>query len=203
MFKNPRRVRQARNFTKNVLKNSRSQIVFRTDIFRKTDVGCPVLSVTEIAPKSRFLSVNRSHIQYGFRACANAMRYSVNYKRKISRCEHSLIFHYWFVFGFGNLWQLKFESLEHGPHSTCGVFKRREKFRWTNWRLPRRLKETFYTKNTCFTNHAKLNSNIFYSTSSYLARFWRHSATCLKDSNFHNNIDCTHSSFFKLIVRIF
>ena len=37
MFKNPRRGRKARNFTT----NSRSQIVFRTDIFPKIVVGCP------------------------------------------------------------------------------------------------------------------------------------------------------------------
>ena len=41
MFKNPRRGRQARNFTTNVPKNSRSQIVFRTDIFRKLSLGAP------------------------------------------------------------------------------------------------------------------------------------------------------------------
>ena len=35
-------------------------------------------SVTEIAPKSPFLCVNRSPIQYGFRAGAKAIRYSVN-----------------------------------------------------------------------------------------------------------------------------
>ena len=44
MFENPRRGRQARNFTTNVLENSRSQIVFRTDIFRKLTLGAPVVS---------------------------------------------------------------------------------------------------------------------------------------------------------------
>ena len=34
-------------------------------------------SVTEIAPKSPFLRVNRSPIRYDFRACATATRYSV------------------------------------------------------------------------------------------------------------------------------
>ena len=40
MSENPRRGRQARNFTTNA-ENSRSQIVFRTDIFPKIYVGCP------------------------------------------------------------------------------------------------------------------------------------------------------------------
>ena len=35
-------------------------------------------SVTEIAPKSPFLRVNRSSIRYGFRAGAKATRHSVN-----------------------------------------------------------------------------------------------------------------------------
>ena len=42
MFENARRGRQARNFTTNVPKNSRSQIVFRADIFRKLTLGAPV-----------------------------------------------------------------------------------------------------------------------------------------------------------------
>ena len=41
MFENPRRGRQARNFTKKCSENSRSQIVFRTDIFRKLTLGAP------------------------------------------------------------------------------------------------------------------------------------------------------------------
>ena len=42
MFENPRRGRQARNFTTNVSKIlTRSQIVFRTDIFRKLTLGAP------------------------------------------------------------------------------------------------------------------------------------------------------------------
>ena len=78
MFENPRRVRQARNFTKNVskildLKSSSEQI-----FSEKLTLGDPVLSVTEIAPKSPLLCVNKSPIQYGFRAGANAMRYGVN-----------------------------------------------------------------------------------------------------------------------------
>ena len=35
-------------------------------------------SITEIAPKSPFLCVNRNPIQYGFPAGAKAMRYSIN-----------------------------------------------------------------------------------------------------------------------------
>ena len=45
MFENPRRCRQARNFTKKCFENSRSQIVFRTDIFRKLSLGAPVLTL--------------------------------------------------------------------------------------------------------------------------------------------------------------
>ena len=94
MFENPRRVRQARNVTKNVPNildpKSSSEQIFS----EKLTLGVPVLSVTEIAPKSRFLCVNRSPIQYGFRACANAMRYSVKQERIITWCEHSLIFHF-------------------------------------------------------------------------------------------------------------
>ena len=42
MFENPRRGRQARNFTTNAgSENSRSQIVFRTDIFRTLTLGAP------------------------------------------------------------------------------------------------------------------------------------------------------------------
>ena len=43
MFENPRRGRQARNFTTKSSENSSSQIVFRTDIFLKIAVGCPCL----------------------------------------------------------------------------------------------------------------------------------------------------------------
>ena len=43
MFENPRRGRQARNFTKKCSENSRYQIVFRTDIFRKLTLGAPDL----------------------------------------------------------------------------------------------------------------------------------------------------------------
>ena len=42
MFENPRRGRQARNFTTKCCENSRSQIVFRTDIFRKLPLGAPI-----------------------------------------------------------------------------------------------------------------------------------------------------------------
>ena len=43
MFENPRRGRQARNFTtKLMFENFRSQIVLRTDIFRKLTLGAPV-----------------------------------------------------------------------------------------------------------------------------------------------------------------
>ena len=41
MFENPRKIRQARNFTKNVPKILDLNIVFRTDIFRKLTLGAP------------------------------------------------------------------------------------------------------------------------------------------------------------------
>ena len=41
MFENPRRGRQARNFYNKCSENDRSQIVFRTDIFRKLTLGAP------------------------------------------------------------------------------------------------------------------------------------------------------------------
>ena len=44
MFESPRRGRQARNFTK-CSENCRSQIVFRTDIFRKLTLGAPEVFV--------------------------------------------------------------------------------------------------------------------------------------------------------------
>ena len=78
MFENPRRGIQTRNFAKNVLKildlKSSSEQIFS----EKLTLGAPVLSVTEIAPKSPLLCLNRRPIEYSFRACANAMRYSVN-----------------------------------------------------------------------------------------------------------------------------
>ena len=43
MFENPRRGRQARNFYNKCSENSRSQIVFQTDIFRKLSLGAPVM----------------------------------------------------------------------------------------------------------------------------------------------------------------
>ena len=41
MFKNPGRGKQARNFTNKCSENSRSQIVFWTDIFQKFTLGAP------------------------------------------------------------------------------------------------------------------------------------------------------------------
>ena len=41
---------QAKNFTTNVPKNSRSQIVFRTDFFRKLTLGAPVVSYYTFYP---------------------------------------------------------------------------------------------------------------------------------------------------------
>ena len=46
MFENPRTGRQARNSTANDPKISRSQIVFRTDIFRKLTLGAPVFTLS-------------------------------------------------------------------------------------------------------------------------------------------------------------
>ena len=44
MFENPRRGKQGRNFTTNVPKILGSQIVFRTDTFRKLTLGAPDLT---------------------------------------------------------------------------------------------------------------------------------------------------------------
>ena len=55
MFENPRRGRQASNFTTNVPKNSRSQIVFRTDIFPKIVVGCPCSTANSVKFSAIFL----------------------------------------------------------------------------------------------------------------------------------------------------
>ena len=49
MFENPRRGRQARNFYKKCSENSRSQIVFRTDIFRKLTLGAPEYTRKRVA----------------------------------------------------------------------------------------------------------------------------------------------------------
>ena len=46
-------------------------------------------SVTEITPKSRFLCANRSPIQYGFRAGANSIPYSVNILNLILFLSHA------------------------------------------------------------------------------------------------------------------
>ena len=40
-FENPRRGMQARNFSNKCSENSRSQIVFGTDIFQKLSLGAP------------------------------------------------------------------------------------------------------------------------------------------------------------------
>ena len=42
-FENPRRGMQARKFNKSCSENSRSQIVFRADIFQKLSLGAPDL----------------------------------------------------------------------------------------------------------------------------------------------------------------
>ena len=47
MFENPRRGRQARNFTANVPKILDFNIVFRTDIFQKLSLGAPESPTTQ------------------------------------------------------------------------------------------------------------------------------------------------------------
>ena len=59
MFENPRRGRQARNFYYNGSENSRSQIVFRTDIFRKLTLGA-----AEVEPFSFFSSTTVKIIRW-------------------------------------------------------------------------------------------------------------------------------------------
>ena len=48
IFENPRRGRQARNFTMKCSENSKSQIVFRTDIFRKLSLVAPEIYIIAI-----------------------------------------------------------------------------------------------------------------------------------------------------------
>ena len=48
MFENHRRGRQARNFTMKRSENSKSQIVFRTDIFRKLSLVAPEIYIIAI-----------------------------------------------------------------------------------------------------------------------------------------------------------
>ena len=59
MFENPRRGRQARNFYFNGSENSRSQIDFRTNIFRKLTLGAP-----EVEPFSFFSSTTVKIIRW-------------------------------------------------------------------------------------------------------------------------------------------
>ena len=74
MFENPRRGRQARNFATNVSKNARSQIVFRTDIFRKLTLGAPVF-IRELKQR-RFwaLQFNRKRYQFWTIYCLYSFR---------------------------------------------------------------------------------------------------------------------------------
>ena len=61
MFENPRRGRQARNFTTNVPKILGSQIVFRTDTFRKLTLGAPDLTQVPVVVQQQV------HYKEGFR----------------------------------------------------------------------------------------------------------------------------------------
>ena len=76
MFENPRRGRQAKNFTTNVrdkrtptdvcgeaTENSRSQIVFRTDIFRKLSLGAP--DKNQVHESINILSVIHERVSRG------------------------------------------------------------------------------------------------------------------------------------------
>ena len=56
MFENPRRGRQARHFATT---DSRSQIVFRTDIFRKLSFGCPWINLVPRAFPLTRLPLNK------------------------------------------------------------------------------------------------------------------------------------------------
>ena len=61
MFENPTRGRQARNFTTNVPKILGSQIVFRTDTFRKLTLGAPDLTQVPVVVQQQV------HYKEGFR----------------------------------------------------------------------------------------------------------------------------------------
>ena len=62
MFENPRRGMQARNFNSKCSENSRSQIVFRTDIFKKLSLGAP-----EVSPGQQTKSVNEDTVTWLFK----------------------------------------------------------------------------------------------------------------------------------------
>ena len=55
MFENPRRGRQARNFTTNVPKILDRKIVFRTDIFRKLSLGAPEENCRQFAGNKKYV----------------------------------------------------------------------------------------------------------------------------------------------------
>ena len=57
MFGNFRGGRQARNFTTNVPKNSRSQIIFRSDIFQSLTLGAPERCCFQTLPATKLTLV--------------------------------------------------------------------------------------------------------------------------------------------------
>ena len=68
MFENPRRGRQARNIYNKCSENSRSEIVFRTDVFRKLTLGAPDTFLLQMKSES-LVTMTRSFL--AGRICMN------------------------------------------------------------------------------------------------------------------------------------
>ena len=65
MFENPRRGRQAKKVYNKCSANSKSQIVFRTDVFRKLSLGAPDLITTTVFffNKRKTLNINVLYVK--------------------------------------------------------------------------------------------------------------------------------------------
>ena len=62
MFENPRKGGQARNFYNKCSENSRSQMVFRTDIFQKLTLGAPVFLIRyHLVPQQGTKKIDRTY----------------------------------------------------------------------------------------------------------------------------------------------
>ena len=85
--------------------------------------GAQFRSVTEIAPKSPFLCVNRSPIRYGFRAGAKAIRHGVNKAQHSPKISRLVVPH----FSSGIVERAKRERAWKSPHARKGDTRRGER----------------------------------------------------------------------------
>ena len=87
MFESPRRGRQAsKKFYNKCSENSRSQIVFRTDIFRKLSLGAPVtVKTSTVATASKKSNNDRFHPQFAIIVFKMKVPYSL-----LSRVNNNL-----------------------------------------------------------------------------------------------------------------